>query len=82
MKTILGISAALVVLIIVMIANAPPTKPYTYGDLARDEAADCVRNKGGGHWRGSLGVTLEDFCQGVGNIKSMTAHRKAHPEKY
>lgn len=82
MKITLGLCAAVVVLIFVLAANAPPPTPYTYQDIARDEAADCVRNKGGGHWRGSLGVTLEQFCQGVGNIQALTAHRKAHPEQY
>lgn len=81
MKIILGICAGIVVLIIIF-AALPEGKPATYGDIARDAAASCVRNKGGGHWRGSLGVTLEQFCEGVGNIQAMTAHRKAHPEKY
>ena len=82
MKIILGICAGLIVLIIIFAAALPEPKPYTYADLARDEAAKCVRNKGGGHWRGSLGVTLEQFCEGVGNIRALAEHKKDHPEKY
>jgi hypothetical protein len=57
-------------------------QPYTYQDLARDKAAECVRNKGYGNWVGSMGMTLEKFCEAAGNLSALQQHRKDHPEKY
>lgn len=55
---------------------------YTYADLAKDKAEECVRKKGFGEWRGSMGVSLEKFCEGVGNLAALKQHRADHPEKY
>lgn len=49
---------------------------------AERAADDCIRNKGFGAWVGSSGITLEDFCAGVGDTKALLDHRRDHPEAY
>lgn len=57
-------------------------KPLSYDTIAKQEAAECVRKKGGGGWRGSMGVSLEKFCEAYGLVEMHKIRRKDHPELY
>src|SRR5512135_2831250 len=53
---------------------------YSYQDLARDKAAECIRNKGGGEWRAALGISLKDFCRFYGTMKAHEQFCREHPQ--
>ena len=57
------------------------TPTYTYADLARDKAAECVQQRGAGNWRASMGVTLEKFCDAAGALVAHGQMCSDHPEK-
>lgn len=68
--------------LLMVVGSSIPSKPYTYAQLASDEAARCIRNKGDGQWRGSMGISLDTFCQAVGRLEMLRAQRKDHPELF
>jgi len=52
-----------------------------YADLARDNAAECLREKGAGQWQGSMGGTLEQFCDAAGKLAALHQRCLDHPEQ-
>jgi hypothetical protein len=56
--------------------------PETYGDIAASGKESCIRNNGDGAWTASLGISLEKFCEGVGNFKALQQERSDHPERF
>lgn len=65
-----------------MLALGAILGPETYADVAGAAARDCVRNKGDGNWTGSSGLTLEEYCKGVGAVRALEAEKRDHPEKF
>lgn len=53
----------------------------TTTDLARMEMESCIRNKGDGDWRGSGGLTLEEFCKGKGALIGLRRACEIDPSK-
>lgn len=82
MKIAAYVVAGLLGLIVVIFAAGLAYGPKTYKELADDYSVQCVRNKGYGGWVGSSGLSLEEFCEGVGNAKALLDHRRDHPEAY
>jgi hypothetical protein len=41
----------------------------------------CIDEKGSG-WRGSMGMTLEQYCEGVVAYQGIMRDMKQHPERY
>jgi hypothetical protein len=77
-KLIIAFTVAFLLLVII----GELTGPKTVGDLAKQYAADCVRNKGSGNWHGSMGISLEKFCEAAGDLQALEEDRKEHPERY
>ena len=73
------IAAIVAIFGIILIANG---QPKTYQKIAGEYASDCVINKGWGHWIGSLGVTLEDFCKSAGLLHALEEQKKDHPQRF
>ena len=42
----------------------------------------CIRDKGMGVWRGSMGVSLERFCEAAVGLAAIRQDMKVHPENY
>lgn len=57
------------------------TGPRTTLDLARMETEQCIRRNGDGEWTGSLGVTLERFCEAKGNLAAIKRGCEIDPSK-
>ena len=57
------------------------TGPVTTADLARMETESCIRHKGDGDWRGSSGLTLEEFCRGKGALIGLKRACEIDPAK-
>ncbi len=55
------------------------TEPYT--ELG-DRAQRCIDNKGDGEWYGSMGISLQKFCEGAAALQDLEEDRKTHPENY
>ena len=70
---IVGGAFGLVFLVAMIGANTDPR------ELDHDQ---CVQEKGFGEWRGSLGVSLDDFCTAYAGIEAMKRDRREHPENY
>lgn len=81
-RVIVIIAAVLVGGFFLMLLIGALTPQRTYRDIARDTAGDCVKAKGYGTWRGSSGLTLEQFCEMAGNIEALEQHKKEHPEQH
>lgn len=69
-----------VALVVTIFVFGAMNGPKTYADLAAMETQSCIRSKGDGHWRASMGVTLETFCRTAGNIEARRELCKSHPE--
>jgi hypothetical protein len=65
-------------------ATSSSSRTTTYGDLKRVAAAECERTNAGGEWssRKYPGISLETFCNGVGNLVAIEAHKRDHPAQY
>ncbi len=48
----------------------------------RPETQECVMEKGNGHWVGSMGITLEKFCESATALQLLEQDRREHPENY
>jgi hypothetical protein len=57
------------------------TGPKNTTELAQMEAESCIRNKGDGEWRGSLGVSLETFCKTKGALIGIKKACEINPSK-
>lgn len=53
----------------------------TYGELAAQKAERCIRNKGEGEWRGSMGITLAEFCKAAANLEVLRMVCKEDPAR-
>jgi hypothetical protein len=80
----IGAALAMIGFIVVAIhfAKVEPSRPYTYTDMATDEAARCVAHKGDGGWVGSSGLTLKQYCDLVGKAEALKQAKKDHPEQF
>jgi len=74
--------AAALLIIILMITVYNLAKPVSYEDLAKIYAARCVSNKADGNWVGSMGISLEKFCKGAGDLQALQEERRDHPEDF
>ena len=74
-----GIFAALFLLLFLYAEFAAPR---TVGELAEMYKQKCIREKGDGHWQGSSGVTLENFCEASADYQALMEDKKEHPENY
>jgi hypothetical protein len=52
----------------------------TFGDYKATEKQACIDSNGDGQWRGSLGVSLDSFCETVASAKMHAAYCSEHPE--
>jgi hypothetical protein len=77
----IGLISVFVIFIILVLIGSN-SKPVTYRDLADQKAEDCVRHKGYGQWYASSGLTLQEFCKGVGSLDALEQERRDHPERY
>ena len=67
--------------ILLIVGSIPGTGgSISYAELAENYKADCVAAKGYGNWRGSLGVSLADFCKASGVIKARQEMCSKFPE--
>ncbi|MBX3447554.1 MAG: hypothetical protein KF765_12440 [Parvibaculaceae bacterium] len=69
------IGIPLFLFIIIVIAEGPKTQ-------IEIDTEQCIREKGFGNWRGSLGISLEQFCKASAQYKAILQHRRDHPELY
>lgn len=75
------IAASAIGLVLAVLASVV-TQPRSYKDIAADFAAQCVDDDGDGAWVASSGMTLEEFCRGVGAFKALRQARHDHPEAF
>ena len=61
--------------------SAPPRKPYTYEDYRADRKKSCVDSKGHHEWRGSMSLTLDQFCELQASIETKKVYCEENPEK-
>lgn len=57
------------------------TGPKDTVELAHMETESCIRNKGGGDWRASSGLTLEQFCKAKGTLIGLKQACEIDPSK-
>lgn len=57
------------------------TGPKTTADLAEMETERCIRLRGDGEWRGSLGVSLETFCKTKGALIGLKRACELNPSR-
>lgn len=77
--TLIGMSIGLLAM---MVASVDAGKPYTYGDFMADETRKCVARNGDGVWRGSMGLSLDEYCRGAAKALAVRDYRLEHPEKF
>lgn len=75
-------SSLIFIMIIVALLAISSNGPNTYGDLAKIEAKNCMRDNGYGKWQASMGISLENFCKASASIYILEKHKKAYPEQY
>jgi len=73
----------LIILIIILILGSMPGSggSRTYKEIADEYTLQCIQSKGNGGWRGSSGVTLENYCGLSGVVKARQEMCAAHPEE-
>lgn len=82
MKTGHWIILALIILgLILIIGSIPGTGgSRTYAETAEVYKQECIREKGYGEWRGSSGVTLDNFCGLAGVVRARKEMCAEYPE--
>ena len=78
-----AIAAGVIILLVTAFVFSAVEGPKTQVEL---ETEKCVREKGYGNWRGSLGVSLEQFCDLAVRMhfdaKQRLEDRRNYPELY
>lgn len=75
---IIGVPIGLFLLVMVIGAF---TGPKTTLDIGKMVTERCIRTNGDGEWRGSLGITLEMYCQAKGSMEAIKEGCKINPAK-
>lgn len=82
-RIVVGIVVAAGFTLIAMLVLGSLLPEKTQTQIAAEQ---CVREKGYGSWRGSLGVSLEEFCDLAARLhfhaKRQNERRRDYPELY
>ncbi len=70
--------AGIATIILLMFVDAL-VDPKSHEGILTDQ---CIRDKAGGNWQGSMGISLEKFCRGSADLQILEQDKKDHPENY
>ena len=79
-RTIVAIVMVLFAVVVGIMVLSSLTGTESGQEIAAAYQQQCIDNKGYGQWFGSSGVSLEQFCKGVGLAQAAKDRCRDHPE--